>query len=141
MDNRSKGLAAPGALHWSGMLLRKIHGQDLQFLYHRSKYAPSVLNLPYFLSPSETKSFLPIGDMFKVSYMNMSDSFMELSMKALNRRKNDAISNRSSISARLTDGQKADEKRLGAFLTYFEPMHFRGPTENGVKASFKSWWS
>lgn len=55
---------------------------------------------PYFLAPSDTKSFLPTGDM-KVSYMNIPESFMELSIEASNRRKNNATSNRSSISARL----------------------------------------
>lgn len=73
--------------------------------------------MPYLLSVNRTKSFFPTGDMLNVSYMAISESFIELSREALNRMKNDAMGNRSSISARLEGRQNMDMTQYGSLLT------------------------
>ena len=55
----------------------------------------------FFFSRKQSNNFLPAGDMLKVSIIAISESFIEPSIEAVNRRKKDAISIRSSISARL----------------------------------------
>ena len=94
----------------------------------------------FFFSRKQSNNFLPAGAMLKVSTIAISESFIEPSIEAVNRRKKDAISIRSSISARLKTESVSREQVQGLGLPYFEPMHFRGPTENGVNASL-SWRS